>query len=189
MRVFYLGTHRPHWLAALSVPLFVSDTTLTVRRHIELTVANYLDLLSVDDGLPVIPVVQGWMPADYAYCAALYQRHGVDLTRLPLVGVGSVCRRQDTVTAEQIVDVLWQLGARRLHAYGAKTLGLRRFAHRIDSSDSLAWSLAARYRPRLPGCTHRSHCGNCARWALRWRQQLLASVPCRSPRPTLAARR
>jgi hypothetical protein len=170
-------------------PAMLARTGLTVRRHIELTVANYLDLLSIDDGLPVIPVVQGWAPADYAYCVALYQRRGVDLARLPLVGVGSVCRRQDTATAGQIVDVLWQLGVRRLHTYGVKTLGLRRFADRIDSSESLAWSRAARYQPRLPGCTHRGHCGNCPRWALRWRQRVLNTVAEQRIQPSLVRTR
>jgi hypothetical protein len=257
VRVFYLGTHRPHWLATISVPLFVSDTTLrtyrtlpraagvwaldsgafsqlrrtggwaggptareyaarirryaqeigglawaspqdhmcepemlartglTVRRHIELTVANFLDLMSIDDRLPVIPVVQGWTPADYAFCVALYARHGIDLTRAPLVGVGSVCRRQDSTAAQEIVEELWQLGVRRLHAYGVKTLGLRRFAHLLDSSDSLAWSRAARYQPRLPGCVHRGHCGNCARWALRWRRRVLNTVAQQQIQPPL----
>lgn len=38
MRTFWLGTHRPHWLADSTVPLFVSDTTL--RRYRTLPRAN-----------------------------------------------------------------------------------------------------------------------------------------------------
>lgn len=92
---------------------------------------------SVDPGLPVLPVVQGCLPYDYARCVALYSRHGVDLTREPLVGVGSVCRRQGATEAEQAIDTLRDLDIRRLHTYGVKTLGLRRLASRIDSSDSI----------------------------------------------------
>ncbi|MFK3983095.1 hypothetical protein ACI2K4_22295 [Micromonospora sp. NPDC050397] len=162
-------------------PDMLHRTGLTVERHIDLTVGNYLELKSVDPGSPVIPVVQGWLPRDYARCVALYSRHGVDLTREPLVGVGSVCRRQGTTEAEQVIDTLRDLGVRRLHTYGVKTLGLRRFASRIDSSDSMAWSLAARYSPPLPDCSHRGHCGNCRRWAMRWRQGLLRSLPAARP--------
>src|SRR5436309_107712 len=43
--------------------------------------------------LPITPVLQGQSISDYSRCADLYERHGVDLAALPLVGVGSVCRR------------------------------------------------------------------------------------------------
>jgi hypothetical protein len=106
----------------------------------------------------------------------LFARHGVDLTREPLVGVGSVCRRQGRAEVGHIIDLLHQIGVRHLHAYGVKTLGLRSFADRIDSCDSMAWSLAARHSPRLPGCVHRGHCGNCRRFAMRWRAALLHNL-------------
>lgn len=133
----------------------LARTGLTVAKHQQRTVANFLDLKAIDPTLPVIPAVQGWHPADYTRCVELFARNGVDLTREPLVGVGSICRRQSMPQATQVIDALQACGVRRLHTYGAKTLGLQQFADRIHSSDSLAWSLAARYSPPLPGCQHR----------------------------------
>ncbi|GHJ45860.1 hypothetical protein Cs7R123_32020 [Catellatospora sp. TT07R-123] len=120
--------------------------------------------------------MQGWHPREYELCVDLYARHGVDLARQPLLDVGSVCRRQGSAEAERIVSLLNNLGLNRLHLYGSKTLGLARFAPRIESSDSMAWSFAARYQPRLRSCLHLGHCGNCRRYALRWRSRLPASL-------------
>lgn len=41
--------------------------------------------------LPFIPVIQGWELSDYLDCVARYERAGIDLTVLPVVGLGSVC--------------------------------------------------------------------------------------------------
>ncbi len=145
----------------------------TVRSHQQRTVANYLRLRELAPELPIIPVLQGQSITDYHWCADLYERHGVDLATLPLVGVGSVCRRQHTTEVEHIVR---SLAARqyRLHAFGAKILGLARFADAICSSDSLAWSFRGRY---VPGCTpsHRSE-SNCVHFALAWHARLLSSL-------------
>jgi hypothetical protein len=149
-------------------PPMLARTGLTVQRHIELTVANFLDLKSIDATLPVVPVLQGWQVDDYERCHAHYARHGVDLAALPVVGVGSVCRRQATREAVAIFGALHRAGLRNLHAYGVKTLGLNQFATLLASADSLAWSRAARYEPRLPGCQHTGHCGNCRVAATRW---------------------
>ncbi|MEU4244278.1 hypothetical protein [Actinoplanes sp. NPDC026619] len=165
-------------------PPMLAHTGLDIRRHQYLTVINYLELTTIDPGLPIVPAVQGWRPGDYLDCVELYARYGVDLRTLPLVAVGSLCRRQGTAEAETIVDRLHRHGLRRLHTYGVKTLGLARFADRITSSDSLAWSRTARHQPPLPGCTHRGHCGNCRRFALRWRTALLRRTPLSgAPRP------
>lgn len=56
----------------------------------------------------------------------------------PLVGLGSVCRRQDTAAADRIVRALQPL---RLHGFGVKITGLRRA---IWWRDRLLSSLAAR---------------------------------------------
>ncbi len=142
----------------------------TVRTHQQRT-ANYLRLRELAPELPIIPVLQGQSISEYHWCADLYERHGVDLATLPLVGVGSVCRRQHTIEVEHI---LRSLAARqyRLHAFGAKILGLARFADAICSSDSLAWSFRGRY---VPGCTpsHRSE-ANCIHFAMAWHTRLLS---------------
>jgi hypothetical protein len=74
-----------------------------------------------------------------------------------------------------------------LHGFGVKKKGLARYGTVLASADSMAWSSAARHDPPLPGCTHES-CQNCARYAMRWRQDLLASTE-RDPRAKAAAPR
>lgn len=151
----------------------LARTGLSLRTHQHLTVVDYLRLRDLDPELPFIPVLQGQSITDYHRCADMYEQRGVDLAALPLVGVGSVCRRQHTIEVEQIVRSLAARGY-RLHAFGAKVLGLARFADAIASSDSASWSLRGRH---VPGCspTHRSE-SNCLRFALRWHAQLLTSL-------------
>jgi hypothetical protein len=150
----------------------------TVRGHQQRTVANYLRLREIAAELPIIPVLQGQSISDYQRCADSYERHGIDLAALPLVGVGSVCRRQHTAEVEQILRALAARGY-RLHAFGAKVLGLGRFADAIASSDSAAWSFRGRY---VPGCTpsHRSE-SNCQRFALAWHARLQTSLRAEKP--------
>ncbi|WP_222854059.1 DUF7221 family queuine tRNA-ribosyltransferase-like protein [Fodinicola acaciae] len=245
---FYLGTHHPHWLRTLTVPLFVSDrrlrryrtlpvaagpwaldsggftelstyggwhqvsprayadrvrryaadigklqwaapqdwmvepqvlaaTGLTVAEHQRRTVANYLQLSELAPDLPFIPVLQGWAASDYLDCIQRYEDAGVNLTAVPVVGVGSVCRRQGTTEAAAIFDAIrTRIPTVRLHGFGVKTTGLARYGHELASSDSLAWSLSARRRPPLTGCRGHASCANCVRYALRWRTELLGSL-------------
>jgi hypothetical protein len=104
-----------------------------------------------------------------------YAAAGVDLQALPLVGLGSVCRRQHTGEISRITATLAALGI-RLHGFGIKRRGLADYADSLRSADSLAWSYAARRRPPLPGCTAHRNCANCARYALAWRQRLAAGL-------------
>ncbi len=102
----------------------------------------------------------------------MYAASGVDLVQQPLVGVGSICRRQATKTASGILASLATAYGLRLHAFGFKTLGLRQSSAYLRSADSMAWSMAARRAAAaLPGCSHAS-CANCLRFALLWRSGL-----------------
>jgi hypothetical protein len=238
---FYLGTHRPHWLALTDVDLFVSHRTLTgrksypratcdwaldsggftelsmygewrttpaqyvqavndyigqigrlqwaapqdwmcepsvramtgktVQEHQERTVQNYLDLATHG---PFIPVLQGWYPEEYEKHVEMYEEAGVVLVG-NRVGVGSVCRRNNTRETEYVLKRLSDYGL-RLHGFGFKRNGLEQAGHLLDSSDSLAWSYAARQRPiRLPGCEHKK-CANCLKWALQWRGEVVEAI-------------
>ncbi|MBN6034115.1 hypothetical protein [Amycolatopsis sp. 195334CR] len=144
-------------------------TGLSLRTHLQRTVRNYLQLRELAPELPIIPIVQGDQVADYLRCADSYERHGVDLAALPLVGVGSVCRRQHSGQVERIVRSLHARGL-RLHCFGVKTIGLARYGEVIQSSDSAAWSFSGRYQP---GCTpsHRTE-ANCLTYALAWHHRL-----------------
>lgn len=95
-------------------------------------------------------------------------------------------RRQHTVEVERIVRSLAARGY-KLHAFGAKVLGLARYADAIASSDSASWSLRGRH---MPGCTstHRSE-SNCLRFALDWHTRLVATLTPSAPaehRPVVA---
>lgn len=165
-------------------PFIVAKTGLCVREHLRRTVASYLQLKELAPDLPFIPVLQGWQLADYLECAALYEAAGVDLTAEPLVGVGSVCRRQATDEIGEIMATLAGLGL-RLHGFGVKTEGLRRYGQYLTSADSMAWSLRGRH---IQGCSHRRHGqpalsseSNCFGFAREWRERVIHSTA--APRP------
>jgi hypothetical protein len=170
-------------------PWIVSKTGLTVAEHQRRTVTSYLllrrlwfdaeesdwpaELGPLDrdpEFCPFMPVLQGWEADDYLRCWELYDQAGVDLDEVPLVGLGSVCRRQATSEIEHLIRRLQPL---RLHGFGIKTQGLARYGHLLVSADSMAWSAAGRREPT--GCTasHRNE-ANCRRYALAWYDQVLA---------------
>src|SRR4029077_11777918 len=152
-------------------PAIIVRTGLSVREHQRRTVVNFLELRSRAPDLPFAPVLQGWRRGDYERCAALYRANGVDLTREPRVGVGSICTRQGST---EVRDILWSLAMRgfALHAFGVKARGLPDCAALLASADSMAWSFQARFEAPLPGCRHQ-HCSNCIAYAMRWRERLL----------------
>lgn len=155
-------------------PWMLAKTGLTVAEHQARTVSNFLDLRAEDDSLPIIPVLQGWTLASYEQCIARYEHAGVDLTREPVVGLGSVCRRQSGAEGAAIAATLASYGL-RLHGFGFKLDGLRAAAGHLVSADSMAWSLDARRSRPLPGHSHKS-CANCSTYALHWRERVLDSL-------------
>lgn len=149
-------------------------TGLSVTGHQRLTTENYRELLQIAPDLPWVPVLQGQSEADYLRHADAYDLAGISLVSLPLVGLGSVCRRNNTDTAEYVIRRLHGDGI-RLHAFGFKLAGLRRCGRYLASADSLAWSRTARGEAPLPGCKHR-RCNNCLRYALWWRQKAIRAI-------------
>lgn len=152
-------------------PAVLKKTGRTVEAHQWLTVANFLRLRQ-ELGRLVVPVLQGWERDDYLRCVDLYAANGVDLEAEPLVGLGSVCRRQRTDEAARIVRDLAPIA---LHGYGVKMEGLRVFGDDLVSADSMAWSYSARKNFPLRDCRHQS-CSNCLRYALRWRDRVLETT-------------
>ena len=160
-------------------PFILAKTGLSVIEHQRLTVANYCALHRLAPDLPLIPVLQGWTVKDYLRCRQMYRAVGIDLGKEPLVGLGSICRRQATDEIAQIVTTLANLGL-RLHGFGVKTAGLQRYGQYLASADSLAWSFRGRH---VPGCAHgppgRSRRpkseANCMSFALEWRERLLSA--------------
>lgn len=164
-------------------PAMLAKTGLSVDEHQRRSVANFLELRELAPELPIVPVLQGWNVVEYWRCADLYQAAGVDLRRLPLVGVGTVCRRQGTGAASTILRTLASDGT-RLHGFGFKVHGIRASLRDLTSADSLAWSVHARRRPPLEGHDRpgpgrpkgHGNCANCPEYALAWREELLAGV-------------
>lgn len=164
-------------------PVITKKTGLTVEDHQRKTIENYLELKSLAPDLPFIPVVQGWTPVSYLEHVEQYDRAGIRLSDLPLVGVGTVCRRQGSIQGSHIVSLLHAEGI-RIHGFGVKITGLKTYHGKIASSDSLAWSYAARRNPPIdghdkPGDDRRvghKNCANCYEYAMRWREQVVSCV-------------
>jgi hypothetical protein len=172
-------------------PFICAKTGLTVEQHQWRTVRSWWGLMMSAPDVPWAPVLQGFKLDDYLRCIDLYDFAGCDM-RGVVVGVGSVCRRQGTKEAEAIFRRLkHELPEAKLHGFGVKTEGLPLYGHLIHSADSMAWSVAARRSAPLAECVraakegkrapHRN-CANCATYALKWRERLLAP---RAPRPQL----
>ena len=152
-------------------PFMVERTGLSIEEHQARTVHAYLDLLNETE-LPIMPVLQGWTLDDYKWHMDGYYGKGIDLLEEPLVGVGSVCRRQNTA---EVATILWALCSMNLHGFGVKIGGLRRSSRALVTADSMAWSYAARMDDPLPQCSHKN-CANCLDYALQWRAKVMESI-------------
>jgi hypothetical protein len=153
----------------------VLDKTLgSVPLHQLRTVESYLELRDLAPELPWLPVLQGQQLDDYRRHIDMYTSAGVDLRRLALVGLGTVCRRQHTMVAVRLIQGLSRLGL-RLHGFGLKITSVLRLREELTSADSMAWSIDGRY-PQGGRCKRvrdHKHCSDCLDWALLWRQRLL----------------
>jgi hypothetical protein len=153
-------------------PWMVDKTGLSVAEHQARTVENYLALREAAPELPFIPVIQGWVLSDYVACVQRYADAGVDLKTEPLVGLGSVCRRQNTGEISALITEIAGMGL-SLHGFGVKTEGLGAYGYYLASADSMSWSFEARRQQiRLPGHAH-LNCNYCPEWALAWRERLV----------------
>lgn len=126
-------------------PFVLTLTGATVAQHQRWTLERY-DALRPIVRPYLMPVLQGYAPADYVHHAFEY---GDRLTDGAWVGVGSVCKRNASpwsvvAVLEAIQSVRPDL---RLHGFGLKQTALRweGVSSRLYSCDSLAWSFAARY--------------------------------------------
>ncbi|QGZ53300.1 hypothetical protein GPZ77_34280 (plasmid) [Streptomyces sp. QHH-9511] len=154
------------------------DLTTAVRIHQRLTVANALELRRLAPDIPFILVLQGNRFEDYKHCARLYTEAGIDLAAEPVIGLGSVCRRENTEEIAEIVDYFHGQGI-KLHGFGVKTGGLGIYGDQLVSADSQAWSYGYRKRKiRLPQCTHQAKtCANCKEGALAWYRRICDTPP------------
>lgn len=169
-------------------PFILAKTGLSVAEHQARTIDNYRRLRDLwwdtepgggdtfreyVDLCPFMPVLQGWTGDDYRRHADAYYAADVRLEDCPVVGLGSVCRRQNTAAIGALVREFTPWLA--LHGFGCKTSGLAAYGQHLISADSLAWSYAGRREPA--GCTpsHRNE-ANCPRYALAWRDRVLTRL-------------
>lgn len=125
-----------------------------IDRHQQRTVESYMELVSIAPHLPWAPVLQGFFPGDHERHLAMYYKNGIDLRCAPTVGVGSVCRRQGMVEADEIVRQLSGMDL-KLHLFGYKFTGLPQTLRFVKSADSMAWSQVARKQwVQMPGHDH-----------------------------------
>lgn len=126
-------------------PFILAKTGMTVEQHQQLTIQRYRDLLKADTGVYIMPVLQGFAPADYVAHIRMY---GALLPYGAWVGVGSVCKRNGDFRAIEAVllAIHEERPDLRLHGFGLKTTALRSGLVRelLWSADSMAWSFAAR---------------------------------------------
>jgi hypothetical protein len=160
---------RLEWAAAMDYmcePSVLAKTGGTVESHQRKTIANFLELRGLI-GTLAAPVLQGWEYGDHERHVEMYAAAGVDLLSEPIVGVGSICRRDADAAICRIVRPLAAAGL-RLHGFGVRTRALAMLSYDLASADSMAWSAQGR---RVPGCTpgHRTE-ANCLRYALAWRR-------------------
>lgn len=170
---------RMQWAAPqdwMCEPWIIAKTGLTVVDHQRRTVESVMGLRQQAPDVPWIPVLQGWRINDYARHVAMYGDAGIDLTTEPVVGLGSVCRRQATTEIGEIVEMLEATGL-RLHGFGVKKAGVETYGMLLNSADSLAWSYAGRRETQdCPMSPKRKKCNNCLHFALDWRRDLLRRV-------------
>lgn len=155
-------------------PQMIKRTGLSVYEHQKRTVNNYIRLRELAPDLPFVPVLQGWTVGDYFDHTVMYAKAGFVLQDFPLVGVGSVCRRQQDVRIAFLFHALADEGL-LLHGFGLKKSGLLKVIDNVRSADSMAWSLEARFDDPLPGHKHQK-CANCLEYALLWRENLLEQI-------------
>lgn len=167
----------------------LSATGRTWQEHVRLTVENAVHLRRIAPDIPWMFVIQG-VPEIYGsheMCVRMFADSGIDLTREPHVGIGSVCRLQGTQMITDLFSRMRDIGIVNPHGFGVKTLGVKRIEDcDIGSSDSLAWSTNGRRRGyvdrygndgrALPSCRHKT-CANCIPWALRWLERFLLQNP------------
>lgn len=165
-------------------PHILSKTGLSVIDHQRRTLQSVIDLRGLVSAVPVIPVLQGYELHDYHRHADAYELAGIDLSAEPVVGIGSVCRRQSMGEAVHIIRSLAARGI-RLHGFGVKTTGLAAFADSLTSADSMAWSFQARRMRNTGELPGPGSCANCMKYALHWRDKCLKTIEKTESRRTL----
>lgn len=130
-------------------PFILGKTGRTILEHQQMTIDRYKQLFELVDDVYIMPVLQGYHEDDYMRHIDMYG----DLLKPEMwVGVGSVCKRNGS--ASSVLSILTAIKQKRpdlnLHGFGLKYTSVKNRTVRamIYSSDSMAWSFAARREGR-----------------------------------------
>lgn len=130
-------------------PWIVKKTGLSVPEHQRRTIERYDALVAEALPVPIMPVIQGFDPADYL---RHLDQYGNRLETGMRVGVGSICKRNGSPF--EITNVLARINSARpdlrLHGFGIKKTSLLDPGVRslLATADSMAWSYHARKNKR-----------------------------------------
>jgi hypothetical protein len=122
----------------------LKKTGMTVLEHQQKTIERYIQIKALTD-VYIMPVLQGYDPDEYLQHIDMY---GDLLPHGAYVGVGSVCKRNSRPM--EALEVFRAIKRKRpdlrLHGFGLKRTALEepRIKEYLESSDSMAWSFAAR---------------------------------------------
>ena len=128
----------------------LAKTGMTIAEHQRLTIYRYKALRElVPENIYIMPVLQGYAPSDYT---SHLRQYGNLLKLNQWVGVGSVCKRNSSPGAVEAVltAIAKERPDLKLHGFGIKLTALQSgiVQNLLYSSDSMAWSFAARYEGR-----------------------------------------
>lgn len=127
-------------------PAILERTGLTSIEHRRLTIERYDELRARVGSVYIMPVIQGYAAHEYAEHIAAY---GNRIAAGAWIGVGSLVKRSSS--PGRIAGILSAILECRpdvqLHGFGIKLTSLKdaRVRGMLTSSDSMAWSLSARY--------------------------------------------
>jgi len=124
-------------------------TGLSVERHQELTIQNYLALMDCDtSGVDIIPVIQGREPRDYERHIKMY---GSILSGVHWIGVGSVCGRTKVGEIEDVLSAVREYVPpySELHGFGVKLDAFDSRAARWEGRNQNCWKEGAAYVEKI----------------------------------------
>lgn len=167
---------KPDFVACLDWlcdPPSVSKTQLSVKEHQKRTTDSYLELMRLDPTIPWMPVLQGWTAFEYFQHFEEYGRRGVDLTKLPIVGVGSIfVKGRGYAVLEAVLESLCVMGV-KCHGFGFKQRELKQAHQWTHTADSMAWGMPYYWNVHRAGKRDEE---KPISFALKWREKLLAWI-------------
>ena len=131
----------PEWWVTMDYPCepnILKD--MTNYERIERTIEN-TKILFTSQIAGLLPVIQGWLVEDYLHCVERMEEEGLIM---PVMGVGSICRRGSQAKVVNIISELSErLPRTEFHAFGIKINTLNynngEILNYLDSLDTAAW--------------------------------------------------